>query len=171
MKEFDPLDNSASIVSVTDRVRPVAIGAAKRLAEALRAARGDNDLLYATALYILGDLHAFNHDYANAAETFLQELTIRQKAHASDDVQLSDPRSKIEAAMDYARSMSKLADSYWILGQDERAAKLRTSPQTRAGDDYRILDIDYVDRQVQNRTPLHPDHPSCLATMKSGGAR
>jgi WD40 repeat protein len=27
MKEFDPLDNSASIVSVTDRVRPVAIGA------------------------------------------------------------------------------------------------------------------------------------------------
>jgi WD40 repeat protein len=27
MKEFDPLDNSASIVSVTDKVRPVAIGA------------------------------------------------------------------------------------------------------------------------------------------------
>ena len=27
MKEFDPADNSASIVSVTDRVRPVAIGA------------------------------------------------------------------------------------------------------------------------------------------------
>src|SRR6202030_4266324 len=26
MKEFDPGDNSASIVSVTDRVRPVAIG-------------------------------------------------------------------------------------------------------------------------------------------------
>src|SRR3981189_352253 len=27
MKEFDPLENSASIVSVTDKVRPVAIGA------------------------------------------------------------------------------------------------------------------------------------------------
>src|ERR1700733_9534828 len=27
MKEFDPAENSASIVSVTDRVRPVAIGA------------------------------------------------------------------------------------------------------------------------------------------------
>jgi WD40 repeat protein len=26
MKEFDPLDNSASIISVTDRVRPVAVG-------------------------------------------------------------------------------------------------------------------------------------------------
>ena len=26
MKEFDPGDNSASIISVTDRVRPIAIG-------------------------------------------------------------------------------------------------------------------------------------------------
>ena len=41
MKEFDPADNSASIVSVTDRVRPVAIGAA------------------VTAIHFLGDRAAF----------------------------------------------------------------------------------------------------------------
>jgi len=41
MKEFDPGDNAASIVSVTDRVRPVAIGAP------------------VTSLHFLGDRAAF----------------------------------------------------------------------------------------------------------------
>src|SRR6202048_1436241 len=41
MKEFDPGDNAASIVSVTDRVRPVAIG------------------LAVTSVHLLGDRAAF----------------------------------------------------------------------------------------------------------------
>ena len=42
MKEFDPSDKSASIVSVTDKVRPVAIGAPVIAVHFLGADKGRN---------------------------------------------------------------------------------------------------------------------------------
>src|SRR5205814_4529487 len=40
------------------------------------------------------------------------------------------------------RIMSKLADTYWIVGQDYAATALRNKPQTREGDADRIHDIE-----------------------------
>jgi hypothetical protein len=157
----------AVVPSLKKQAWPAAIDDAKRLAEAIKAVRGDKDLVYATALNIVADLQSFNHDYAAVAATLEQVLAIRQSARPSADAKVADPRSASVAKIDLARTMSKLADTYWILGQDQRAAKLRSDPQARAGDAFRIADIDSVDAKVPDRTPLDPDFPSCVATIFS----
>jgi hypothetical protein len=156
----------AVALSITKQQWPAAIDDAKHVAEAVKAAYGQNDLRYADYLSIVADLQALSHDFAAAAGTLEQVLAIRQSARPSDDAPPVDPRNKVSVRLDLARTMSKLADTYWILGQDQLAAKLRSDPRTRAGDGYRISDIEYfVDRKVPDRTPLLPDHPSCVASV------
>lgn len=142
---------------------------ATRLAEGIKTARGENDLVYALALEIVGDLQALQGQHAQSMSVYARVLQIRENVRPGNEKPYSaaDPRSAYTAQKNLRRIMSKLADTYWIVGQSGAAATLRKNPQSREGDVDRINDLEFVDALLQNKMALSPDHPSCVATLRN----
>lgn len=164
---------------ITNERRSEAAEHANRLAEAIKAVRSETDLDYAAALEFVGNLQSLQGEHATAVAVYARVLEIRRSARPFLERYLGierpppdnvHPPDDYRAKKDLRRIMSKLADTYWIVGQDYAATALRNKPQTREGDADRIHDIesadDLADRMLQPWVGrIHPDHPSCVAQM------
>lgn len=166
---------SGFMADLTRKERPVdAVTSATRLADAVKVLRGESHLDYANALELVGDAKVFQHQYAEAAKNFASALEIRRAARpvmerylgiekAVDD---ADRQAEFLAKRNIGIVMSKLADVYWILGQESAAAKLRNDAKTREGEADRIRNLESADALLANRMAIASAHPSCVAALK-----
>lgn len=160
---------------LTKKERPVdAVASATRLADAVKTLRGGSHLDYANALELVGDAKIFQRQYAEAAKDFSSVLEIRRAARpvmerylgiekAAND---ADRKAEFLAKRNIGMVMSKLADIYWILGQESAAAKLRNDAKTREGEADRIRDLESADAILPSRMAIASGHPSCVAAIK-----
>lgn len=168
----DPL--GATMAAFVEEGMPQAPESAMNLLKSVKNARGESDLMYAEVLEFVGDSYVLQHQHTNAAKAFARVLEIRRSARPLLErylgIERSSSRGELSAKKDLRRIMSKLADTYWVIGHHSAAAALRNDPKTSEGDIYRVVDIETVDQLLVNRAAIHQKHPSCVENLLKGTA-
>ena len=136
-----------------------------KFTDSVKAKRGENDLIYATALEFVGDVQALQDHPKIAADIYTRVQKIRRGSVNNEELsgKLEDPRDDRVAVKNIGRVMSKLADMRWVLGDESIAKTLRSDVETKAGDIDRIADLQLADNSLRNKTPYNAEHPSCVA--------
>lgn len=164
----EPVDKV--MTALTNQGRAGAIEASNRLVEAFKNALGEEDLDYANALEVSGDVQALERQHEQAAEIYARVRKIR---HAGRPVleryfgieRGSGGSAEYSAKEDLRRVMSKLADTYWVLGRAQEAAQLRSDPMTLEGDVVRVKDLAFAVENLRARIPIDAAHPSCVVRL------
>jgi tetratricopeptide (TPR) repeat protein len=168
---------------IAELITPVSAGklleasqSAKIVTEEIRSSYGEDDADYLVTLEILGDIYTLQENYTASIGTYTRVLEIRKRSRPLIERYLgigttSTPSNQIEyeAKRDLARIISKLADAYWVAGQDVAAASLRKDARAAQGDFVRLKDRELYDKMgpLREVSTGSPEHPLCMPIFEA----